>query len=81
MITIYETAYYGPTDNRGSRIKVTNKWTGESRWHCWDYAVNGGYYQHQFAVQRWAKGNLKTVHLGGETKRGYLFSVEREPEL
>jgi hypothetical protein len=78
MITVYETAYYGPTENRGSRIKVTNRWTGKSKWHYWDYSVNDGIYQHQFAVRECARGDLKNVHVAGDTKRGWLFAVETE---
>lgn len=79
MLTIYETAYYGPTDNRGQRIKVTNRRTGESRWHSWDYAINGGPDQHHYAVSCCAKQFYK-IELAGETKRGWLFITTSEDE-
>ena len=72
MITVYETRYYGPTDNNGSRIRVTNKRTGKSRIHHWDYSVNGGIDQHEDAVQACSAHPLD-IHYGGETKQGYLF--------
>lgn len=77
MIVIYETRFFGPTDNHGQRIKVTNTWTGKSKWHAWDYSVNGGPAQHQHAVRECAVA-WNTVHIGGETKHGYLFAVELE---
>ena len=77
MIAIYETAYYGPTDHRGARVKVTNKWTGKSKWHAWDYSVNGGATQHHHAVMQCAEA-YNSVHIGGETKNGWLFAVELE---
>jgi hypothetical protein len=76
MITIYETTYYGPTDNRGSRIKVTNTRTGKSRWHDWDYAVDPGIHQHEYAVRECSVAEFHTVKLGGETKLGYLFVAD-----
>ena len=83
MITIYETAFFGPTDNRGQRIKVTNKRTGKSRWHHWDYSVNWGLDQHKQAVWQCADGIIggrSTVQIGGETKRGYLIVVANRGE-
>lgn len=77
MITIYETAFYGPTDHRGQRIKVTNTRTGKSKWHHWDYAVNHGIDQHEEAVHRCALFS-GSVELGGQTKRGYLFTLTHE---
>lgn len=79
MLTIYETKYYGPTDNRGSRIRITNKRTGKSRTHHWDYAVNAGRDQHEHAVWRCAEG-VFTVTYGGETKDGYLFVTDTGDE-
>lgn len=73
MVTVYETTYYGPTDNRGSRIKVTNTRTGKSRWHHWDYAVTWGHYQHEHAVRECAVDDFVSIEYGGNTKRGYLF--------
>lgn len=73
MLTIFETRYYGPTDNRGSRIKVTNTRTGQSRWHHWDYSVNAGRDQHEHAVRECSVASFVTVEYGGETKQGYLF--------
>lgn len=82
MITIYETAYYGPTDHRGSRIKVTNKRTGKSRWHHWEYAVGGGITQHEWAVRECAVPDFTRVEIGGETERGWLFvTTTRQGEL
>jgi hypothetical protein len=82
MITIYETAYYGPTDNNGSRIRVTNKRTGKSRWHHWDYSINGGPDQHEHAVRECAIPNFTRVEVAGETKHGWLFvTTTREDEL
>lgn len=73
MITVYETAFYGPTDYRGSRIKVKNTRTGKSRWHHWDYTVNSGLEQHEHAVWQSSARILESVEYGGETPRGYLF--------
>ena len=78
MITVYETAYYGPTDHRGQRIKVTNKRTGNSRWHHWDYAVGWGQTQHEWAVRQCALGDIKDIQIAGETKKGWLFAVTKE---
>ena len=75
MMTIYETRYYGPTDNRGSRIKVTNTRTGKSRWHHWDYAVNWGIDQHEHAVRECSVPNFTRVVMAGETRHGYLFAA------
>jgi hypothetical protein len=74
MITTYKTAYYGPTDNRGSRIRVTNLRTGKHRWHHWDYAVNWGRDQHEHAVRECtiASGRLEMT---GEDKTGYYFTL------
>jgi hypothetical protein len=79
MITIFETKYYGPTDNNGSRIKVTNKRTNKSRWHHWDYAVNAGLDQHEHAVWQSAAVAV-SVTLGGITDKGYLFALETGEE-
>ncbi len=78
MITIYETAFHGPTNHRGTRIKVTNTRTGKSKWHHWDYAVNHGIDQHEEAVRRCALFRGKLVELGGQTKRGWLFALTHE---
>ena len=75
MITIYETRYYGPTDNNGSRIRVTNKRTGKSRIHHWDYSVNAGIDQHEHAVRECSADMLGLVQVAGETKMGYLFTA------
>jgi hypothetical protein len=75
VITIYETKYLGPTDNRGARIKVTNKRTGKSRVHHWDYSVNAGISQHEHAVRECAVATFESVAYGGETKHGYLFTA------
>ena len=75
MITIFETRYYGPTDNAGPRIKVTNTRTGKSRWHHWDYSVNGGTDQHEHAVRECSAATFQSVAYGGETKEGYLFAT------
>lgn len=80
MLTIYETTYYGPTEHAGQRIKVTNRRTGLSRWHHWDYSVNGGIDQHIHAVQCCATQFYK-IELGGETKRGWLFITTSEEEV
>lgn len=79
MLTIYETTFYGPTDHRGQRIKVTNRRTGQSRWHAWDYAVNHGIDQHTHAVQCCATQFYK-IELAGETKHGWLFITTSEEE-
>ena len=76
MITIFETKYYGPTDHAGPRIKVKNTRTGKSRWHTWDYSVNGGTDQHEHAVRESAAVIFHTVEYGGETKDGYLFVTD-----
>ena len=73
MITIYETAFYGPTDSRGQRIKVTNKRTGQSRWHHWDYSVDWGIPQHEHAVRECAVARFESVEVAGETNKGWLF--------
>ena len=73
MITVYSTAYYGPTDNSGSRIKVTNTRTGNSRWHHWNYAVDGGLDQHEHAVRECSVASFRAVRYGGETDKGYLL--------
>jgi hypothetical protein len=81
MITIYETRYYGPTDNNGSRIRVTNKRTGKSRWHHWDHSVNAGPDQHEHAVrQHRGMADEIPVRYGGETKLGYLFVTDNGDE-
>jgi hypothetical protein len=80
MITVYETAYYGPTDHRGQRIKVTNKRTGNSRWHHWDYSVNPGLWQHEHAVRECAVWDFKRVEMGGETDKGWLFVTTTQEE-
>jgi hypothetical protein len=76
MITIYETKYLPATDNAGTRIRVTNKRTGKSRIHHWDYSVNGGPDQHEHAVRECSAFIFTTVALGGETKDGYLFTTD-----
>jgi hypothetical protein len=76
MITIYETKYLPATDNAGTRIKVTNKRTGKSRIHHWDYSVNAGTEQHEHAVRECSVASFATVALGGETKDGYLFVAD-----
>ena len=77
MVTIYETAYHGPTDHRGARIKVTNTRTGKSKWHHWDYAVNHGIDQHKEAVHRCALFP-GAVELGGGTRQGWLFALTHD---
>ena len=82
MITIYETKYYGPSYHAGPRIKVKNTRTGKSRWHYWDYSVNGGPDQHAHAVRECAALIFHKVEYGGETKHGYIFvTTTREGEL
>lgn len=76
-ITIFETRYHGPTDNNGSRIRVTNTLTGKSRVHQWNYAVNGGTDQHEHAVRECSADPLGFVQLAGETKHGYLFAAQK----
>ena len=80
MITIYETAFFGPTDNRGQRIKVTNKRTGQSRWHHWDYSVNWGHDQHEHAIRECTVPDWESIEYGGETKRGYLWVAKTRGE-
>jgi hypothetical protein len=77
MVTIYETRYYGPTDNNGSRIRVKNLRTGESKtWH-WDYAINSGHDQHKHAVTQCAIGEVVSVEYGGESRQSYYWTVTR----
>jgi len=73
MSTIYETKFYGPTDNAGARIKVTNMKTGHYKWHYWNYEVDYGQAQHLHALTVCAKVNPNGVTLGGETKMSYLW--------
>jgi hypothetical protein len=77
MITIYETRYYGATDNYGARIRVKNLRTGDVKsWH-WDYSLNGGHDQHQQAVRDCAAGEVLSVEYGGETRHSYYWTVTR----
>ena len=71
---IIQTKYYGPTDHSGSRIKVTNMQTGESRWHNWNYEVNYGPDQHEHAAL--VHTNAKSVTVGGEDKLSYYWIAE-----
>jgi len=80
MPTIYETAYYGPTDNHGPRIRVTNTKTGKKNWHRWDYSVNGGHDQHKHAIRECTVAHWESIQYGGDTKRGYLFAAKTEGE-
>ena len=80
MITIYETKYLPATDNAGTRIRVTNKRTGKSRIHHWDYSVNGGTDQHAHAVRECAVANFASVTYAGDTKMGYLFVTNTEAD-
>ena len=75
MITIYETKYLPATDHAGTRIRVTNKRTGKSRIQHWDYSINGGIDQHEYAVREASTDMLGLVQMAGETKHGYLFTA------
>lgn len=78
--TVYETRFFGPTDNQGSRVKVINTMHDTYRWHYWDYALPSGLGQHEEAVWRNSYGEVKRVEYGGKTKQGYLWVVEREEQ-
>ena len=78
--TVYETRFFGPTNHRGSRIKVTNTKHANHRWHHWDYALPSGMGQHEEAVRLNSLGGVKRVEYGGQTPKGYLWVVEREHE-
>jgi hypothetical protein len=78
--TVYETRFFGPTDNRGSRVKVTNTKLENYRWHHWDYSAGNGLDQHREAVWRNSYGDVQAVNYGGQTKQGYLWVVERKEE-
>lgn len=77
MRTVIQTRYFGPTDNKGSRIKVTNLRGGAYKWHHWDYAIGAGLDQHREAVAR-CVADWDTIEYGGEDANSYYWVVERE---
>jgi|3_EtaG_2_1085321.scaffolds.fasta_scaffold56273_1 hypothetical protein len=42
-VRVFSYKYLGPTNHRGSRIKITDKWFGKSKTIPWDYTFNSSY--------------------------------------
>ena len=42
-VRVFSFKYLGPTNHRGSRIKITDKWFGKSKTIPWDYTFNSSY--------------------------------------
>lgn len=77
MRTVVQTRYFGPTDNKGSRVKVTNLRGGAYKWHHWDYAIGHGPEQHMHAVRQCVAG-VVSIEYGGEDANSYYWIVEKE---
>ena len=69
------TRYYGPTNHRGARIKVT--WGGESVTVPYDYAANNAHESAvRYAITKWVRKVLSLESVAPtESGRGTVYLV------
>ena len=70
MSYVLTTRYYGPTDHKGSRIRVTDESLGKKVWFPYDYAASdphisaAGKYAAELGRNVTMVGSLSTSHAG-----------------
>ena len=72
-MTTYETKYYGPTNTKGSRIKVKSHRTQESKFFPFNCAAND---PHRFALDQFLGDSDYSAYVTGSTPAGYFFTVK-----
>lgn len=82
-VTTFKVTFYGATNTRGARFKVSDLRNDEVSWHSYDYSAGGGYDSAQSAVFKhiWKMNGIphhEQLHYSGTFDKGYYVTEVKD---